>query len=104
MLYLDEAHSIGVFGKDGSGCAFGKKYEKEVVVGTFGKSFGSFGSFVTTSEKYVKKIINSCGGLIYTTALPPSVYASINAALKLIPKLNKERQNLFEKFKISKKN
>ena len=103
MLYLDEAHSIGVFGKDGSGCAFGKKYEKEVVVGTFGKSFGSFGSFVTTSEKYVKKIINSCGGLIYTTALPPSVYASINAALKLIPKLNKERQNLFENSKFLKK-
>ena len=104
MLYLDEAHSIGVFGKDGSGCAFGKKYEKEVVVGTFGKSFGSFGSFVTTSKKYVKKIINSCGGLIYTTALPPSVYASINAALKLIPKLNKERQNLFENSKFLKKN
>ena len=59
VLYLDEAHSIGIYGKDGSGCAFGKKYEKEIVVGTFGKSFGSFGSFVSTSEDYVKKIINS---------------------------------------------
>ena len=99
VLYLDEAHSIGIYGKDGSGCAFGKKYEKEIVVGTFGKSFGSFGSFVSTSEDYVKKIINFCGGLIYTTALPPSVYASIHAALKIVPKLNKERKNLFENSK-----
>ena len=81
-LYLDEAHSIGVYGDNGSGCAFGKNYEKEIVVGTFGKSFGSFGSFVSTSDQYIKKIINFCGGLIYTTALPPSVYASIHAALK----------------------
>ena len=101
VLYLDEAHSIGIYGKDGSGCAFGKNYEKEIVVGTFGKSFGSFGSFVSTSEDYVKKIINFCGGLIYTTALPPSVYASIHAALKIVPKLNKERKKSFRKLKIS---
>ena len=99
ILYLDEAHSIGVYGKNGSGCAFGKNYEKEIVVGTFGKSFGSFGSFVSTSEEYIKKIISFCGGLIYTTALPPSVYASIHAALKIIPKLNTDRKNLLENAK-----
>ena len=41
ILYLDEAHSIGVYGKNGSGCAFGKNYEKEIVVGTFGKVLGA---------------------------------------------------------------
>ena len=46
-----------------------KNYEKEIV-GTFGKSFGSFGSFVSSSDQYIQKIINFCGGLIYTTALP----------------------------------
>ena len=54
---------------------------------------------MSTSEDYVKKIINFCGGLIYTTALPPSVYASIHAALKIVPKLNKERKNLLENSK-----
>ena len=98
-LYLDEAHSIGVYGDNGAGCAFGKKYEKEIVVGTFGKSFGSFGSFVSSSDQYIQKIINFCGGLIYTTALPPSVYASIDAAIEIIPNLNKERKNLFENSK-----
>ena len=102
VLYLDEAHSLGVYGKDGSGCSFGEKYEKEIVVGTFGKSFGSFGSFVSASKECINKIINSCGGLIYTTALPPSVYASINAAIKIIPKLNKERKNLLENSKFLK--
>ena len=43
ILYLDEAHSIGVYGKNGSGCAFGKNYEKEIVVGTFGKVLGALG-------------------------------------------------------------
>ena len=103
MLYLDEAHSLGVFGKGGSGCAFGKTYEKEIVVGTFGKSFGSFGSFVSTSEELIKKIINSCSGLIYTTAMPPSVYASIHAALKIIPNLKEERRNLLENSNFLKK-
>ena len=98
-LYLDEAHSIGVYGDNGAGCAFGKNYEKEIVVGTFGKSFGSFGSFVSSSDQYIQKIINFCGGLIYTTALPPSVYASIDAAIEIIPNLNKERKNLFENSK-----
>ena len=46
-----------------------------------------------------KKIISFCGGLIYTTALPPSVYASIHAALKIIPKLNTDRKNLLENAK-----
>ena len=98
-LYLDEAHSIGVYGDNGAGCAFGKRYKKEIVVGTFGKSFGSFGSFVSSSDQYIQKIINFCGGLIYTTALPPSVYASIDAAIEIIPNLNKERKNLFENSK-----
>ena len=55
ILYLDEAHSIGVYGKNGSGCAFGKNYEKEIVVGTFGKSFGSFGSFCIYIRGIYKK-------------------------------------------------
>ena len=96
FLYLDEAHSLGIYGKKGAGVSSSDKYEKEIIVGTFGKSFGCFGSFVSASGKIIEKIINSCSGLIYTTALPPAVYASIFAALKLMPKLNNERKKILE--------
>ena len=94
LLYLDEAHSVGVFGKKGFGLASSMKYEKEIVVGTFGKSFGSFGGFVSSTSKIIEKITHSCSGLIYSTALPPGIYASINQAVKLMPSLEKLRTKL----------
>ena len=104
FLYLDEAHSLGIYGKKGAGISSSGKYEKEIIVGTFGKSFGCFGSFVSASRKVIEKIVNSCSGLIYTTALPPAVYASIFAALKLMPSLNSERKKILENSKFLRTN
>ena len=53
-LYLDEAHSSGVFGENGFGITPNNKYydcENEIVVGTFSKAFGSYGSYVSSSKK-----------------------------------------------------
>ena len=96
LLYLDEAHSMGVFGKRGFGLSSLEKNNNEVVVGTFGKSFGSYGGFVASSEKNYKKIVNLCSGLIYSTALTPGNYGSIDEAVNLMPKLNKLRIKLLE--------
>ena len=97
ILYLDEAHAAGVYGKQGFGLSSsGKKYEREVVVGTFGKSFGSYGAFVSSSKEISQKIINTCGGLIYSTALPPSILGSIYQAVKLMPKLDYLRKKLLK--------
>ncbi len=98
-LYLDEAHSLGVFGRKGFGIASGGKYEKEIVVGTFGKSFGSYGGFVSCSEIIYDRIVNSCSGLIYSTALTPGNYGSIGEAVKLVPKLNNLRIKLLKNSK-----
>ena len=97
ILYFDEAHSMGVYGNEGFGLASTKnKAEKEIIVGTFSKGFGSYGSFVSCSNFYRKKVINSCGGLIYSTVLPPSVLGSIYAAVKIMPKLSALRKKLTE--------
>ena len=97
ILYFDEAHSMGVYGNDGFGLASTKnKAEKEIIVGTFSKGFGSYGSFVSCSSLYLKKVINTCGGLIYSTVLPPSVLGSIYAAVKIMPKLSTLRDKLKE--------
>ena len=99
MLYLDEAHSMGIFGKNGFGLSSNDKYSKEVVVGTFGKSFGSYGAFVSSDSEIYKKIINSCSGLIYSTALPPGNYAAISEAVKKMPELGNLRKKLLENSK-----
>ncbi len=95
ILYLDEAHALGVFGDTGFGIASDKnKNDNEVIVGTFSKSFGSYGAFVSSSREIVEKITNSCGGLIYSTVLPPSTLGSINGAVKIIPKLSNMRKKI----------
>lgn len=93
ILYLDDAHALGVLGKNGMGLA-AHRPGVDLVVGTFGKAFGAFGAFVACSQALREHLINTCPGFIYTTALPPGVVGAIAAALALIPTLTAERQTL----------
>jgi 7-keto-8-aminopelargonate synthetase and related enzymes len=89
-LMVDDAHAIGVLGDHGEGLGVGA----DLVVGTFGKAFGSFGAFAASTSLIIDYLRQFCPGLIYTTALPPSILGSIKKALELMPDLNKERAHL----------
>lgn len=94
-LYVDDAHAFGVCGDSGLG--YGSDYpEIDLLIGTFGKAAGSFGAFVASSQTVTEALINYCSGFIYSTAPPPSVVGSIDAALDLIPKMNDERIHLHQ--------
>ncbi len=95
ILYLDDAHALGVYGKHGMGLAAHHE-GVDIVVGTFGKAFGSFGAVVTCAQAIRDYLINRCPGFIYTTALPPPIVGAIAAALDLMPTLDHERQMLLQ--------
>lgn len=92
FLYIDEAHATGVLGENGFGLACGLK--KSLIMGTFSKGLGGFGGFVACSNVLRDYLINRCGGLIYATALPPSVLGTMNKALDLVPDMVSQRQHL----------
>lgn len=95
LLYVDDAHGLGVLGPKGMGLA-AHKTGIDIVVGTFGKAFGAFGAFVACSAKLRDYLVNFCPGLIYTTALPPSIIGSVATAFELIPTLDAERTHLHQ--------
>jgi 8-amino-7-oxononanoate synthase len=75
-VYLDEAHSAGVLGENGTGLAgeLGIEHEIYARLVTFGKAFGAHGACVLTNAATRNYLINFAHSFIYTTALPPDQY------------------------------
>ncbi|MDO4223911.1 MAG: 8-amino-7-oxononanoate synthase [Acinetobacter sp.] len=73
MLYVDDAHAIGVRGERGLGCAeqYGVLHEIDFLAGTFGKAMASQGGYVICHEILRQYLINFMRPLIFSTALPP---------------------------------
>lgn len=94
FLYIDEAHATGVLGESGFGLAAGYGDRIGLVMGTFSKALGGFGAYVACSAALRDYLINRCGGLIYSTGLPPAVLGAIDAALELVPQLGAGRKRL----------
>jgi len=96
LLYLDEAHALGVYGERGLGKAEeqGVIEHIDLLVGPFGKACASIGSFVLCSQEIRSYLVNHSRSLIFTTALPP-VVASWNLFIfTQILEMKKERHHL----------
>ncbi|UAK24481.1 aminotransferase class I/II-fold pyridoxal phosphate-dependent enzyme [Sphingomonas nostoxanthinifaciens] len=94
FTYLDEAHATGVLGPRGAGLSATVPGAVDLVMGTFSKALGGFGAYVAGSVALCDYLVNACGGIIYTTALPPGVLGAIDAALDLVPAMDAERAAL----------
>jgi 8-amino-7-oxononanoate synthase len=83
-LVVDDAHGIGVLGKNGRGSTEELSADEvPVLVGTLGKAFGSFGAFVAGSHDLIELLIQRARSYIYTTALPQPVAAATRKALEI---------------------
>jgi 8-amino-7-oxononanoate synthase len=96
ILYLDEAHALGVFGRSGLGISErdGVIEGIDVIIGTFGKALGSIGAFAAVAPVLRDVLINRARSLIFTTALPPVVINWNLFALHKMQACNNRRQRL----------
>jgi len=88
-VMVDEAHSIGVFGKGGRGTCnhFGVTDDVDLVMGTFSKSFASLGGFIATDKEITNYLRHHSRSYIFTASITP---ASTAAALKAIDIMEQE--------------
>jgi 8-amino-7-oxononanoate synthase len=86
MLYVDEAHAVGVLGPTGAGLAeaLGLKERVDVSMGTLGKALGAFGAYVAGETRLTDLLVSRARTFVFTTALPPAACAAALAALALV--------------------
>lgn len=96
MLYVDEAHAIGVRGEFGLGCAeqYNVIQEIDFLVGTFGKALASIGGYLICHAIIREFLINKMRSLIFSTAQPPINMAWTNFIFEKIQTLQSSRQHL----------
>lgn len=77
FLIVDEAHAVGVLGRQGLGLCeeVGVVNDVDVIIGTFGKALASMGAYVVLDDVVREYLVNTMRSLIFTTALPPAVVA-----------------------------
>lgn len=102
QLIVDDAHATGVLGSNGIGSLeyFNLKEGADVIIDSFGKSFGSIGGFVSGPRLIIDHIKHLCRSYIFTTSLPPVVCASVLAALRIIKSDKGLRDQLWNNFKM----
>jgi 8-amino-7-oxononanoate synthase len=85
-LIVDEAHSMGVLGKNGRGLAelVGVEQDVDFVVGTFSKSLGAIGGFAVSDLPDFDLLRVACRPYMFTASLPPAIVASVTASLQRV--------------------
>jgi 8-amino-7-oxononanoate synthase len=86
FVYVDEAHSLGVLGRQGRGTVdhFGAQADVDITMGTFSKSLGSMGGFIAGNAQMVEYLKHRARCLIFTAALAPAVVGAVKKALELM--------------------
>jgi 8-amino-7-oxononanoate synthase len=85
-IMVDDAHSIGVIGKNGSGTAshFGLTDKVDLIMGTFSKSFASLGGFIAADKEVINFIKHNSRTLIFSASMTPASTAAVLASIEIM--------------------
>jgi 7-keto-8-aminopelargonate synthetase-like enzyme len=85
-VMVDDAHGLGVMGKNGRGTAehFGLEKEVDIIMGTFSKSLASIGGYVVAEHDVVDFIRHNSRPYIFSAAMTPASTAAALAALRIL--------------------
>jgi len=86
LLFLDEAHAVGVLGPTGMGLAESEGLQHRVAfqMGTLSKAVGLSGGYIAASKAWIDLFINRARSFVFSTAPPPAIAHAALAAFKII--------------------
>ena len=97
-IMIDEAHGLGVFGRQGRGVCdhFGLTNEVDLIMGTFSKSLASIGGFIAGDKEVINWIRHTSRTYIFSASITPAATAAAKAALQILKTEPERQENLWK--------
>ncbi|WP_205437752.1 8-amino-7-oxononanoate synthase [Edwardsiella tarda] len=93
-LMVDDAHGVGVCGREGRGSCDAQGVRPDLLIVTFGKAFGISGAALLCSEPLAEYLLQFARHLIYSTSMPPAQACALRAALQVVRQADSARARL----------
>ncbi len=97
-VMIDDAHSLGVLGVNGSGTAshFGLTEKVDLIMGTFSKSFASLGGFIAGDKEVINFVKHNSRTLIFSASMTPASVAAVSASIDIMESEPERISHLWE--------
>ena len=97
-IMVDEAHGLGVFGKQGRGVCdyFGLTDEVDLIMGTFSKSLASIGGFIASDNDTINYLRHTCRTYIFSASNTPAATAAAMEALHILKQEPERIEHLWD--------
>lgn len=97
-IMVDDAHSLGVIGKNGAGTAshFGLTENVDLIMGTFSKSLAALGGYIAADKEVISYIKHNSRPLIFSASMTPASAAAVLAAMDIMESEPERIQHLWD--------